>query len=328
MTGAGTLASALSDYRIDNISGTLASWSDVLVPFVAEHASTQDLPLVAGAGMGALTPPSQSCAVPNLFGGLLALSGSYDVRVLRPAMTSTSSGAEFLAGRHSRPAFLRCPCRTSTTPSSVAQGADETGIGSQARPRGPSCRQGHRGPTFEYWGFDVGHDPGPGWQEEARQILPCLLVTDGLLDRRPSPSGRHRHGGGRPCREVLRASQDELSAANAAIRAARAKAKSRPARVGTEEALVEKRARTSRQGLPRLPGSPGPSAARSPPCWRKRRRRLAPPRTRPMRLLAIGPPQSGSAGEARAAAARALTDRSAANGRVSASQGSCQGGYR
>jgi len=102
---------------------------DVLVPFVAEHASTQDLPLVAGAGMGALNATIAILRRPDLFGGLLALSGSYDVRVFAgddfdeqwaefsPVDILAQPSCDALVGR---PLAFVC-----------GQGADETGIGSQ-----------------------------------------------------------------------------------------------------------------------------------------------------------------------------------------------------
>lgn len=306
---------ALSDYRIDNISGYFGFVEDVLVPFVAEHASTQDLPLVAGAGMGALNATIAILRRPDLFGGLLALSGSYDVRVFAgddfdeqwaefsPVDILAQPSCDALVGR---PLAFVC-----------GQGADETGIGSQRALEGLLADKDIEA-TFEYWGFDVGHD-WSWWQEEARQILPCLLVTDGLLDRRLSARAAIATAAADHAAEVLRASQDELSAANAAIRAARAKAKSTAARVGTEEAVVEKR----KDVEARLA-----EAARV--AWAKRGEVAA--------LLAEAEEKARAAqdaadaaardrasaewiaGEARAAAARALTDRSAANGRVSAAK--------
>ena len=306
---------ALSDYRIDNISGYLGFVEDVLVPFVAEHASVQDLPIAAGAGMGALNATLAVLRRPDLFGGLLALSGSYDARAFAgddfdeqwaefsPVDILDQLPGDDLAGR---PLAFVC-----------GQGAGETGIGSQRALEGLLADKGIEA-TFEYWGFDVSHD-WSWWQEEARQILPCLLVADGLLDRRLSARAAIARAAADHAVEVLKADKDELSAANAAIRAARAKAKSTAARVGTEEAVIERR-RVVEARLADL--------ARA--AWAKRDEIAG--------LLAEAEEKACSAqdaadaaardrasaewiaGEARAAAECALADKVAANKRVSAAK--------
>lgn len=306
---------ALSDYRIDNISGYFGFVEDVLVPFVAEHASTQDLPIAAGAGMGALNATLAVLRRPDLFGGLLALSGSYDARLFAgddfderwaefspvDILTRLPDGA--LAGH---PLAFVC-----------GQGANETGISSQRTLEGLLADRGIEA-TFEYWGFDVSHD-WSWWQEEALQILPCLLSVDGLLDRRLSARAAIAQAAADHAAEVLRAARDELSAANAGIRAARTRAKSTAARVGTEEAVVERRAAVEARLA---------DVARD--AWAKRDEIAA--------LLAEAEEAARSAqdaadaaahdraaaewiaGEARAAAEGALTDKVAANKRVSAAK--------
>lgn len=306
---------ALSDYRIDNISGYFGFVEDVLVPFVAEHASTQDLPIVVGAGMGALNATIAVLRRPDLFGGLLALSGSYDARVFAgddfderwaefsPVDILTQLSGDTLAG-----CSLAFVC---------GQGANETGIGSQRALEGLLADKGIEA-TFEYWGFDVSHD-WSWWQEEARQILPCLLVTNGLLDRRLSARAAIAKAAADHAAEVLRADQDELSAANAAIRAARAKAKSTAIRVGTEEAVVEKR---------KVVEARLAEVARV--AWTKRDEVAAllaeaEERARFAQDAADAAARDRAsaewiAGEARAAAACALTDKAAANERISAAK--------
>lgn len=63
--------------------------------------------------------------------------------------------------------------------------------------------------TFEYWGLDVSHD-WSWWQEEARQLLPCLLEPNGLLKRKLSARFAIAKAAAEHAAERLRVDKEEL----------------------------------------------------------------------------------------------------------------------
>ena len=226
---------ATADYRLTNISAFFDFVDNVLSPFVREHNSSWELPIVAGAGMGALNATLAILRRPDLFGGLLALSGTYDARDFA-ADGFDERWADFSpvdivdqvpdGGLENHPIAFVC-----------GQAPSETCIGSQRIMEGLLADKGIDA-TFEYWGLDVSHD-WSWWQEEARQLLPCLLESNGLLKRKLSACFAIAKAAAEHAAERLRVDKEELSAANAEVRAARSKAKSTTARIAVEEAAVE-----------------------------------------------------------------------------------------
>jgi esterase/lipase superfamily enzyme len=71
---------AFVDYRLENIEAYLTFATKQLVPFVVKTAGSAEAPVALGAGMGALNATLLVLRNPNLFSGLLALSGTYDAR--------------------------------------------------------------------------------------------------------------------------------------------------------------------------------------------------------------------------------------------------------
>ena len=159
-----------------------------LAQLVREEAPGAGAPLVAGAGIGALNATIAMLRKPSLYGGLLALSGTYDAawvvgnamsdgwRAFSPVdavrgLCDNPLLVEALAGRQ-----LAFVCGT---------GAGEEAGETQRTLQGELESAGVAA-TFEYWGADVDHSWG-WWREEARQLLPCLL-DEGGLDRRHAAS--------------------------------------------------------------------------------------------------------------------------------------------
>lgn len=168
-------------YRKRSAMSYLAFICQEFVPFV--RSRNCGLPIVVGAGIGALNAAIAILRHPELFGGLLAMSGTYDARhivgdefdkewaELSPVDLAEHLGAEqkrLLAPRHL--AFV------------TGQDGSEDGAGTQRALDGIFARQ-KIDATFEYWGSDVTHG-WMWWQEMARQLVPCLLTEGGLEERR------------------------------------------------------------------------------------------------------------------------------------------------
>ena len=179
---------APTEYRLASLGGYFDLVENELCQLVREEAPGAGAPIVAGAGLGALNATIAVLRKPSLYGGLLALSGTFDAawvvgdarsdgwRAFSPVDLVRGLGdspllVEALSGKQ-----LAFVCGT---------GAGEEGGETQRTLQGELAAAGV-GATFEYWGADVDHSWG-WWQEEARQLLPCLL-DEGGLDRRHAAS--------------------------------------------------------------------------------------------------------------------------------------------
>lgn len=179
---------APTEYRLASLGGYFDLVENDLAQLVREEAPGAGAPLVAGAGIGALNATIAMLRKPSLYGGLLALSGTYDAawvvgnamsdgwRAFSPVdavrgLCDNPLLVEALAGRQ-----LAFVCGT---------GAGEEAGETQRTLQGELESAGVAA-TFEYWGADVDHSWG-WWREEARQLLPCLL-DEGGLDRRHAAS--------------------------------------------------------------------------------------------------------------------------------------------
>ena len=180
---------AVPEYRLSNIKNFFKFVEKDLLPFVAATCEDDRPPVLAGAGMGALNACVLMLSRPQLFGGLLALSGTYDARRfvvgelpdgwedvspvdMVPALPQRGKAVRLLNGL---PLAFVC-----------GQDASEDGIDTQRALEQAFSDRGIDA-TFEYWGYDVRHD-WEWWRKEAAEMLPAVLSPEGLADRRLSAS--------------------------------------------------------------------------------------------------------------------------------------------
>ena len=179
------------DYRSERQEAYFSYVTDILVPYVRSHSSSQEKPLVVGCGIGATNAAVAMLRRPDLFGGLLALSGVFDARFL------SKGSVNQLWLKNSPIDIARSLDKTAITaleklPLAFAygQGQGEDAIDSMRAVEATFQDLGLDA-TFEYWGYDVTHG-WPWWQEMASQLLPELLVPAGLARRRYLTAKSHR----------------------------------------------------------------------------------------------------------------------------------------
>ena len=229
--------SSTAGYRLENLTAFFGFVDEVLVPYVREHAAVDALPVLAGAGSGALDATICMLRWPAEFAGLLALSGTYDARRyvgdlftdewagVSPVDLADALGEDDAAFAGKQLAFV---CGTSGT---------ERGLETQRELQEVLGRKDVTA-TFEYWGQDVTYD-WVWWQKEVAQLLPSVVVEGGLEERAHSARVGQAQAVADHTAAVLAAAKDELKNANAALKAARATDKSATARVKSETASVE-----------------------------------------------------------------------------------------
>lgn len=176
-------SNALPEYRLENVRSYYEFVHQEFVPFVCSHTPSERKPILAGAGIGAVNAVVTLLQDPAPFGGLLALSGTYDVRrfvegdldegwleVSPVDLAEKLTKGQVAQLRGEALAFV------------CGQHQSEDGIDTQ-RALDTVFAQLQVGATFEYWGYDVSHD-WAWWHEEARQLLPCLIRANGLEERK------------------------------------------------------------------------------------------------------------------------------------------------
>ncbi len=213
------------------------------VPFV--RTKNQGLPILAGAGIGALNAAIAMLQHPELFGGLLAMSGTYDARnivgesfddvweQLSPidiAQHLTAAQKKSLAPRHL--AFVS------------GQNVSEDGVKTQHALEAIFADQGIDA-TFEYWGEDVTHS-WMWWQEMARQMVPCLLSRDGLEERKRCGILSRAEIAASEAEDVFEARRQDLAGAQAWLDNASENADATSKRLDAEKANVAARADRAR----------------------------------------------------------------------------------
>ena len=175
---------APTDYRLASLGGYFDLVENELVQLVSDEAPGAGAPIVAGAGIGALNATIAMLRRPNLYSGLLALSGTYDAAwVVGDAMNDgwrAFSPVDLARGLGDNPLLVE-GLSGSQLAFVCGTGAGEEGGATQRTLQGELASAGVAA-TFEYWGADVDHSWG-WWQEEARQLLPCLVEEDGLQRR-------------------------------------------------------------------------------------------------------------------------------------------------
>lgn len=172
------------DYRLASLGGYFDLVENELRRLVRDEAPNTEAPIVAGAGIGALNATIAMLRRPDLYGGLLALSGTYDAAwVVGDAMSDgwrAFSPVDVVRGLGDNPLLVEALSEKLLT-FVCGTGAGEEGGETQRTLQGELASAGVDA-TFEYWGTDVDHSWG-WWQEEARQLLPCLLDEGGLQRR-------------------------------------------------------------------------------------------------------------------------------------------------
>lgn len=213
---------AVPEYRLSNIKNFFKFVEKDLLPFVASTCGDDRPPVLAGAGMGALNACVLMLSRPQLFGGLLALSGTYDARRfvvgelpegwedvspvdMVPALPQRGKAVRLLSGL---PLAFVC-----------GQDASEDGIDTQ-RALQQAFEDRGIDATFEYWGYDVRHD-WEWWRKEAAEMLPAVLSPEDLADRRLSASLAYAEREAKHAAAQLADAQARLSAANDALKIAK-----------------------------------------------------------------------------------------------------------
>lgn len=175
---------ASDEYRRDNIIANLTYFERSLLPHIKKHASSDELPLLVGTGLGALNATILMLRHPDWYSGLLALSGVFDARLLVDAFDdewAQLSPVDIAAALPQRGKVLRV-LREKPCAFVCGQDDSETGIESQ-RALDTIFAEKQAGATFEYWGFDVSREER-WWHEELRQLVPCVCEPFGLAERK------------------------------------------------------------------------------------------------------------------------------------------------
>lgn len=230
---------ALDEYRRQN----LADWFDFieheLLAFVGTTSTSRRRPLLVGAGMGAMNVTVALLRKPAAYAGLLALSGTYDVR----ALVGDWAVPEWLA-------FSPVDLVANLDPASdvvkalkdgqlafvSGQEGSETGAWSQSLLEERIAALGIDA-TFELWGYDVSHD-WCWWQEMCRQLLPCLLKRNGLEQRRLTARVSRAEVEAQHAEEVLAAREAELAVVEVSLSQTKGEVKVTAARQEAEEHVV------------------------------------------------------------------------------------------
>ncbi len=171
------------DYRSERQEAYFSYVIDVLVPYIARHSTSSTKPVAVGCGIGATNATIAVLRRPELFGGLLALSGIFDARFFSAGATNdlwlANSPLDLTYQLDDKqlellkhlPLALLC-----------GQGRGEDAVDTM-RAFESRFHDLAIDATFEYWGYDVTHD-WSWWQEMVSQLLPELIRPAGLAHRR------------------------------------------------------------------------------------------------------------------------------------------------
>ncbi len=231
---------AFADYRLENLAGFFKFVEKELVEFVAKESASDELPLVVGCGIGALNAAAALLRRPELYGGLLALSGTLDARYhvdgevqgewldyspvdLLAQLTPRKKSVHLL---EEMPLAFVC-----------GQGFEEDAAAQTMRAIEPLFAEKEISTTFEYWGHDVSHD-WYWWAEELRQMLPCLLKKGGLAERKLVAKVALAEAAADHAAKVLEERKAALESARAELASAEADAEATSERIVFEQEQV------------------------------------------------------------------------------------------
>lgn len=229
-------------YRFDNLSSYYRFVEGDLLDFVAKHAASKQRPILVGAGVGAVNAASELFRHPELFGGLLGLSGAYDVRFYLGGEPNDQwkgvSPVDIAAGLDPKGKAVK---ELDALPIAFVcgQSGDEYGIETQ-RALDTYFAQKGISATFEYWGYDVTPDWG-WWQEEVRQLLPCVLEENGLVARKLVAEESAAQAAADRAAEQNARAEEALETARQRLADAKAQQKKSEERLEEENSVVSER---------------------------------------------------------------------------------------
>ena len=229
---------AVPEYRLANIEGFFKFVKNDLLPLVNKACGSEQRPVLVGAGMGALNACLLMLRDPELFGGLLALSGTYDAR--RFVVGDLPEGWEEVSPVDIVEALpqngkARRVLKGLPIAFVCGQDASEDGIDTQ-RALQKAFEDRDIEATFEYWGYDVSHS-WEWWQREVTEMLPAVLAP---ADRKLGASLAYAKREAEHARTELVDAQAKLAAARDALKIAKEDLKVTSKRVKSEEESVRK----------------------------------------------------------------------------------------
>ena len=149
--------------------------TDEVAPFILNWTNGW-LPITTGCSMGANHALNMFLRRPDLFGGVLSLSGVYDSDFFFDGyMDETlymSSPERYMPNMPSDHPYIQIYNQRSIIVC-IGQGAWEDGLESQ-RFLDKVFKEKGINAWFDYWGYDVNHD-WPWWKLQMRYFLPYLL---------------------------------------------------------------------------------------------------------------------------------------------------------
>ncbi len=150
------------------------------VPFILDRTAGW-LPTTTGMSMGANHALNHFLRRPDLFSGVLALSGVYDSDYFFGGwMDSTlymNSPERYMPNMPADHPYINIYNQKDIIVC-IGQGAWEDGLGSQFFLQSVFQKKGINA-WFDYWGFDVNHD-WPWWKKQMSYFIPVLLEEHGL----------------------------------------------------------------------------------------------------------------------------------------------------
>jgi esterase/lipase superfamily enzyme len=234
-------------YRVGSVGSYFSYVEGELHDYVSAFSSSEELPLLVGVGMGAMNATVEMLRRPDLYGGLLAVSGTYDVRAFvdgeldegwlafSPVDIVASLGDDAILDLTGKPLAFVCGTHGS-----------ETGADTQRALEG-ALRACRIPATFEYWGADVSHD-WRWWREEVAQLLPCLLEPGGLEERALAARLARARGAAERTADTVEQLRSALADARRALAGARDAEGAARERLAREEESVRAR-RTEEERL-------------------------------------------------------------------------------
>lgn len=147
-----------------------------VLPLIRDKNSSKKLPIAIGCSLGALHAAIVFLRRPELFGGMLALSGIYDAKFFFDGWSNQTlydnSPTDFLANMPENHPYIEI-YNTKKIIFCIGQGRWEEGIHSTAILKNIFAEKKING-WFDFWGYDVDHD-WVWWKKQILYFLPKFL---------------------------------------------------------------------------------------------------------------------------------------------------------
>lgn len=181
-------------YRAERQSAFLNYVQQELLPYVLTTSASSNekaqlashspqKPILAGCGAGATNATAALLQHPELYGGLLALSGAFDARFYSDGFTNDEWLVSSPVDLVQKLSEQQCKTLDELPLAFVCgQSPDETGAETMRHMDELMAQLGIRA-SFEYWGFDVSHT-WYWWKKMASELVPLMLERAGLATRR------------------------------------------------------------------------------------------------------------------------------------------------